>query len=206
MALHRLPPLQQMAHWAFVFVRSGSTWTQQGGPLIPNDLASNSRLTFNVALEGNTAVLGTNFGVYVFDRTGSTWQQTQKITPPVAGGVFATSLVLRGSSLLIGDTGVVGGPGHLYLYVKSNGFGSWVRRSRLENSSNQTALERPWGSFKIQWSSARRRSACSARQSVWSVEASMPTRARFDVSFRSSSIRYERASSALGELTGAREG
>jgi hypothetical protein len=93
-------------------------------------LASNSRLTFNVALEGNTAVLGTNFGVYVFDRTGSTWQQTQKITPPVAGGVFATSLVLRGSSLLIGDTGVVGGPGHLYLYVKSNGF--WILGPTLE--------------------------------------------------------------------------
>ena len=73
---------------AYVFVRSGSTWTQQQ-KLTASDGLTSDQLGGAVALVGNTAVVGArenNFGasrngkVYVFLRSGTTWSQQQKLT------------------------------------------------------------------------------------------------------------------------------
>ena len=57
----------QLGHFGYVFTRSGSTWSQQA-KLVPSNLASNSSGAFNctTTLDGNTAVIATSFGAYVF--------------------------------------------------------------------------------------------------------------------------------------------
>ena len=74
---------------AWVFVRSGKKWTQQGPMLTPNDEATNYDLaefasTVAISADGNTALIGapadsngTTYGgaVWVFVRSGSTWKQ-----------------------------------------------------------------------------------------------------------------------------------
>src|SRR6185437_12689768 len=66
---------------AWVFVRSGHTWTQQGQKLTAGDESGNGAFGESVALsaDGNTALIGgggDNGGVgaaWVFTRSGSSW-------------------------------------------------------------------------------------------------------------------------------------
>src|SRR4051794_953743 len=72
---------------AYVFTRSGNTWTQQQ-KLVDADAATNDNFGFAVAVngDGSTAIIGaytknSNAGAaYVFVRNGSTWSQQQKLT------------------------------------------------------------------------------------------------------------------------------
>ncbi|MFN9973266.1 MAG: FG-GAP repeat protein, partial [Phycisphaerae bacterium] len=102
---------------AYIFVRAGTTWTQQA-QLIAADGVPNEEFGRSVAISGNTALVGVplfdfnisvgNVGkVYVFIRSGTTWtQQTVLITP--SAGVSA----LFGESVaLSGDIAVGGSPG-----------------------------------------------------------------------------------------------
>jgi phosphodiesterase/alkaline phosphatase D-like protein len=111
---------------AWVFTRSGSTWTQLGSKLVGAEEAGSSQFGFTAALssEGNTALIGggaDDGGVgaaWVFTRSGSTWsQQGPKLTggEEVAEGHFGccgVALSSEGNTALIGgssDNGAVGG-------------------------------------------------------------------------------------------------
>ncbi|WP_438034059.1 FG-GAP repeat protein [Sorangium sp. So ce204] len=110
---------------AYVFVRSGSTWTQQQ-KLVASDTAPYDHLGFSVALSGDSAILGAygaNSSVsssnqtgaaYVFVRSGSTWTEQQKLmasnitinTPPVAlnaSSQFGYSVAIDGDSAIVGS-------------------------------------------------------------------------------------------------------
>ena len=73
---------------AYVFVRSGSTWSQQA-QLTAADGAVNDRFGGSVAISGETVVVGapsdriiTDYGrgsAYVFVRSGSTWSEQVKL-------------------------------------------------------------------------------------------------------------------------------
>jgi hypothetical protein len=83
---------------AWLFTRSGSTWTQQGGKLTGSDQAGEGEFGTNVALsaDGNTALIGAwrdNSG------TGASWVF---VNPPIATtgattGVGETGATLNGS-------------------------------------------------------------------------------------------------------------
>src|SRR6266540_5013339 len=74
---------------AYVFVRSGTTWTQQQ-QLTASDGAPSDEFGVSVAVDGDTAVVGayahdtpggTRAGsAYVFVRSGTTWTQQQQLT------------------------------------------------------------------------------------------------------------------------------
>jgi hypothetical protein len=73
----------------WVFTRSGSTWTQQGGKLTGSGEIGKGLFGYSVALssDGDTALIGgigDNGGAgaaWVFTRSGSTWtQQGEKLT------------------------------------------------------------------------------------------------------------------------------
>ena len=73
---------------AYVFTRSGATWTQEA-KLTASDAAGSDNFGFSVAVSGDTAVVGAfgdddrglNSGsAYVFTRTGTTWTQQAKLT------------------------------------------------------------------------------------------------------------------------------
>ncbi len=86
---------------AWVFVRSGATWSQQGPPLVPSDAVGVGDFGSSIGLssDGNTVLVGgsnDNNGAgaaWVFGRTGSSWaQQGSKLTlvdPASAGGLGA---------------------------------------------------------------------------------------------------------------------
>lgn len=110
---------------AYIFTRSGSTWTQQARNMASNADA-NDRFGSSVAMAGNTLIVGapleesqssdptdnTGYQVgaaYVFGRTGNGWSE-QKILKASTG--FNDNRDLFGSSVSIsGDTIVVGAPG-----------------------------------------------------------------------------------------------
>ncbi len=113
---------------AWVFTRSGSTWSQQGSKLTASgedgstEFPGEGWFGWSVALsgEGNTALIGgiaaewaygyTSGAAVVFARSGSTWtQQGAKITSGVSGvsGSFGDSVALSSS----GNTGLVGAEG-----------------------------------------------------------------------------------------------
>jgi hypothetical protein len=116
---------------AWVFTRSGSTWTQQGEKLTGTghagetlfDHIGEGAFGYSVALsaDGNTALIGapddnggaTNEGgvgaVWVFTRSGSAWtQQGEKLTGTgeTGKGEFGKSVVLSAD----GDTTLIGAP------------------------------------------------------------------------------------------------
>jgi hypothetical protein len=115
---------------AWVFTRSGSTWTPQGPKLTGTGTGATANAQFgsSVALsaDGNTALIGgagdnTNAGAaLVFTRAGATWtpQTTTKLTGAneIGNGYFGGSVALSGD----GNTALIGGS-------NDNGVGAaWV--------------------------------------------------------------------------------
>ncbi|MCH7582772.1 MAG: FG-GAP repeat protein, partial [Acidobacteria bacterium] len=73
---------------AYVFTRSGTTWTQQA-KLTAADAAAFDRFGRSVAISGDTVLVGAVFddeggrrsgSAYVFTRSGTTWTQQTKLT------------------------------------------------------------------------------------------------------------------------------
>jgi hypothetical protein len=105
---------------AWVFTRSGSTWTQQGSKLVGGNAVGVASQGYSVALsaDGNTAIIGgysdnSNIGAaWVFTRSGGVW--TQQGSKLVGNGAVNTPDGARqGSSVALsadGTTAIVGGP------------------------------------------------------------------------------------------------
>ncbi len=129
---------------AYVFVRSGTTWTQQA-QLVASDGAANDEFGVSVALSGDTAVVGahgddvganTNQGsAYVFVRSGTTWtQQAQFLaTGGAAVDQFGYSTALSGDTAVVGalfdDVGPNADQGSAYVFVRSGTV--WTQQAQL---------------------------------------------------------------------------
>ena len=115
---------------AYVFIRSGTRWSQRA-KLTADDGAANDRFGTRVAVSGNTAVIGAildddnsdNSGsAYVFTQSGTTWSQRAKLTAAdsAADDVFGWSVALAGDTVLIGaPTSILvspGGRGSAYVF------------------------------------------------------------------------------------------
>ena len=109
---------------AFVYVRTGVTWTKQA-KLVASDASSGAEFGHAVVLRGDTAVVGAyrangaeqgSGAAYVFRRTGATWTETQKLSAPNGRALdgFGLSVALSPNTL------VVGAP-----FVDTSAFGSW---------------------------------------------------------------------------------
>ena len=102
---------------AWVFIRSGGIWMQQGAKLkgTGNNGAANQGISVSLSADGNTALIGgdeDNFGrgaAWVFTRIGGTWtQQGSKLVG--TGGAFGGSG--QGCSVSLsadGNTAILGG-------------------------------------------------------------------------------------------------
>jgi RHS repeat-associated protein len=119
---------------AYVFVRSGSTWSQQA-KLTASDSAASDFLGANVGIYQDTVVASATSAdlpgksdagaVYVFTRSGSTWSQQAKLTASDA----AHAAFFGGSATIYGDTAVMGGPNSVYVFVR-NGT-TWSQQAKL---------------------------------------------------------------------------
>jgi hypothetical protein len=94
----------------YVFTRNGSTWTEQA-KLVPNDSVADLYfgVSGGISVDGNLVVAGSSTfsvadaGVYVFQRTGTTWAQVQKIMPSdlLPADKFGRRVEFKGTKLLI---------------------------------------------------------------------------------------------------------
>ena len=143
---------------AYVFVKSGSTWSQQQ-KLTASDGAYEAYFGYPVSLsaDGSTALIGASGAkvganpdqgaAYVFVLSGGTWSQQQKLTSSdgAASDWFGNwvSLSGDGNTALIGAEGAkVGanpGQGAAYLFVNSGG--TWIQQQKLTSSDGAAGDE-----------------------------------------------------------------
>ena len=96
---------------AYVFVRSGTTWSQQK-KLLPSDGVAADEFGFSVAVSGDTALVGArnNNGrakwagaAYLFTRVGTAWSQLKKLTAfdGKQSDAFGNALDLNGDRAVV---------------------------------------------------------------------------------------------------------
>jgi hypothetical protein len=134
---------------AYVFTRTGSTWTQQAKLTAVGGLAQDA-FGSAVAIEADTAVVGAYAALvgnnsyqgaaYVFTRTGSAWTQEARLVEAggQAGDSFGHSVSISGHTVIVGspfDRQLVGGEGAAFAFVRSGS--GWAQEARLWPSSNQ---------------------------------------------------------------------
>ncbi len=119
---------------AYVFVRTGLTWTQQS-KLTASDGAAGDLFGISVAISGNTVLVGAVFddasassdqgSAYIFTRSGTTWSQQSKLTASdgAAGDRFGESVAISGGTALVGarfdDVGANADQGSAYMFTRS---------------------------------------------------------------------------------------
>jgi hypothetical protein len=100
---------------AYVFVRIGDTWVEQG-KLLASDGSSWDYFGDAVALAGDTAVIGAGYGygnvdwsgtAYLFVRSGDTWVEQDKLLASDGAGQdnFGRAVALAGDTAVIGAYG-----------------------------------------------------------------------------------------------------
>ena len=127
---------------AYIFTRSGTTWTQQAKLLEP-DGAAGHYFGLYASLDGDTALIGrwvdgysTNDtgSAYVFTRTGITWTQQAELlgSDSAPGDSFGASVSL------VGDTALVGAPndddngdysGSVFVFTRTGT--TWTQQAKL---------------------------------------------------------------------------
>jgi hypothetical protein len=135
--------VQQGAAW--VFTRSGSTWSQQGSKLVGTGNTSAAWQGYSVSLsaDGNTAMVGgynDNSGqgaAWVYTRSGSTWtQQGGKLVATGSSGAAVQGISVSLSA--DGNTAIVGGKGDNAAWVFTRSGSSWSQQGgKLEGADNE---------------------------------------------------------------------
>ncbi|MBS0195558.1 MAG: hypothetical protein JSR77_02265 [Planctomycetes bacterium] len=125
---------------AYVFVRSGTTWTQQT-KITASDGAAGDELGISVALSGDTAIIGArgdNAGqgsAYVFVRSGTTWSQQANLAASIgaSGGSFGAAVTISGDTALVGASNDTVGAniaqGSAYIFTRSGT--TWTKQAQL---------------------------------------------------------------------------
>ena len=135
----------------YVFVRSGTTWTEEA-KLTASDAAAEDEFGVSVALSGDTALVGASGdddagsgsgSAYVFVRNGTSWSQQVKLTASDAAAEdgFGASVALSGDTALVGASGDDGtgvSSGSAYVFVR-NGT-SWIQQAKL-TASDAAAID-----------------------------------------------------------------
>lgn len=124
---------------AYVFDRSGTVWTETT-KLTPSDHDADDYFGFAVALEGDTAVIGSpenddagsqSGSAYVFVRSAGVWSEQAKLTASNASAesFFGYALALDGNNVIIGGRKLFGVPGSAYVFVRSGS--TWTEQAEL---------------------------------------------------------------------------
>ena len=126
---------------AYVFTRSGTTWTEQA-KLLPGDGSPGDRFGGSVALDGDTAVInalandnGHHSGAaYAFVRVDGHWTEQAKLQPTdgAGGDIFGCSIALDQDTVLIGaykddDHGT--DSGSAYVFTRAGDL--WMEQAKL---------------------------------------------------------------------------
>jgi len=131
---------------AYVFIRSGTTWTQQA-KLLAADGAQGDNFGIRVFLAGDTVLIGASAdddvrgSAYVFTRTGTTWTQQAKLlaSDGQSNDFFGWFVSLSGDTALIGapgdsDDGDSSGSGYVFTRTGT----TWTQQAKLVASDGYT--------------------------------------------------------------------
>jgi len=128
---------------AFVFTRSGTTWTQQA-KLVAGDPAASDEFGVSVGLSGNTAIVGAHLdngafadmgSAYVFLRTGTSWAQQAKLTASdgALSDEFGISVDVDGDTAVVGayfdDEGANSNQGSVYVFLRTGV--AWAQQAKI---------------------------------------------------------------------------
>lgn len=127
---------------AYVFTRSGGTWTEQA-KLVASDGALSDRYGWAVAVDGDTAVIGAYQdsatakwagAAYVFTRSGAAWTEEAKLIAGdgAEGDFFGWAVAVSGDTALIGadrddDEGT--NSGSAYVFTRDGT--TWTQQAKL---------------------------------------------------------------------------
>ncbi len=139
---------------AYVFVRSGTTWSFQQ-KLTASDGTADDEFGSAVGIQGETIVVGAHFAdlpnnseagsAYVYRRTGTIWTQTQKLIPVSTGGSvilgdhFGDSVAMSGSKTAIGAAGddtPFTSAGAVYVFAESGGVFAQQQKLTIPTGAN----------------------------------------------------------------------
>jgi len=122
---------------AYVFSRTGSSWTEQAKLTAP-ETGRSDFLGLGVAIAGDTVVaaVGGGSSVFVFRREGENWSREQWISvfQRPAYDLLNSSVALDGDTLVVAGRGDVSGRS-AFIYTRSGG--TWSFQERLTPSSGQ---------------------------------------------------------------------
>ena len=133
---------------AYIFTRSGSTWTQEA-VLTASDGAAYDQFGTSVSIssDGNTAIVGASYAdpndipaagaAYIFTRSGSIWSQQAKLTASDAAAYdnFGNSVSISsdGNTVLVGalsaDPNGKSDAGEAYIFTRSDA--TWTEEAML---------------------------------------------------------------------------
>ena len=127
---------------AYIFTRSGSTWTQQA-KLVASDPIANGGFAYNVRINSDATIAAMRSvsngegAVYIFTRSGSSWSQEAKITVSASLTNFGFDIALSddGVFLLAGarlDDTTADNAGAAYVFKRSGT--SWTQQIKLQSS------------------------------------------------------------------------
>lgn len=141
---------------AYVFVRTGSVWTQQA-KLTASDAAVLDDFGISVAVSGDTAVVGAwkddyphmpfdiadGGSAYVFVRSGGVWTQQAKLTASDAGSdnsgdLFGIAVAVEGDTAVVGARDAnVPHTGAAYVFTRTGEV--WTEQAKLVASDGEAA-------------------------------------------------------------------
>src|SRR5262249_54131896 len=85
--------------------------------------------TETLAVSAGNDATGWTGSVYLFERHGQRYRETQKLETGVPGGVFGEGVEVKGRMLVVGASSEDGGRGAAYVYHNVNG--DWILQERL---------------------------------------------------------------------------
>jgi len=127
---------------SYIFVRSGSTWSQQA-KLLPLDGAANDFFGYSVAISGDHVIVGayqddvnggSSGSSYIFIRSGSTWSQQDKLLPldGATNDLFGYNVAISENYAIVGaplddDNGENSGSAYVFQRIGTN----WSQQVKL---------------------------------------------------------------------------
>lgn len=120
---------------AYVFVRTGSNWDFQQKLIASDDGTPTQAFGTDVAVAGDTAVIGAFGGeAFVFTRTSGVWTEQQRLTPGVGvvGSGFGAYVDTDGDTIVVGanrddDNGESAGAAHVFVHSG----GAWTLQQKI---------------------------------------------------------------------------
>jgi hypothetical protein len=138
-----------LSYLAFVFTRSGTTWSEQQ-QLSDNQQYDGFGNAVALSADGNTALVGSRSAAYVYTRTGTTWDTSSPAVLTATGSIaFGSAVALSsdGNTALIGAAGTNNDAGAVYFFKRSGN--TWTQQQPVVTANDSTDQDQFGGAVAL---------------------------------------------------------